>query len=82
VSFFANVRIFRTVHGSQKGKPFSAEGYPPSPLFFGFSKLRAKPRKIFDVKELIGKIFRIKHLAAPEPDGRKFARATYGDEKN
>ena len=37
--------------------------YPP-PRSSGMSRLRGKSRKIFDVKELIVKIFRTKHLAS------------------
>src|SRR5580700_1555628 len=38
-------------------------GIPPPPRSCGMSRLRRKSRKIFDVKELIGKIFRTKELA-------------------
>jgi len=36
----------------------------PSPRSSGMSRLRGKSRKIFDVKELIGKIFRTKNLVS------------------
>ena len=36
----------------------------PSPQSSGMRRLRGKSRKIFDVKELIGKIFRTKNLAS------------------
>jgi len=38
-------------------------GYPPPPLAFGIIGLGGKSRKIFEVKGLIGKIFRNKDLA-------------------
>jgi putative transposase len=41
-----------------------SRGYPPPPWSSGMSRFRGKSRKIFDVKELIGKIFRTKDLAS------------------
>jgi len=51
---------------------------PPPPWSFAVIGLRAREgTKIFDVKELIGKIFWKKHLAPSRSNARKCAQATY-----
>jgi hypothetical protein len=42
----------------------SRGGIPPSPRSIEMRQLRRNSRKIFDVKELTGKIFRTKDLAS------------------
>jgi hypothetical protein len=56
-----NVRSAPSSQFSPRLQPGRGE---PSPWSCGMSRLRGKSRKIFDVKELIGKIFRTEDLAS------------------